>query len=250
MDGGFEPRTTRQDDACKAALRHDPAKAALRDDAARAALRNDAADASVGRGRPLRHLEAGQRLYFEADEATFCYQVMDGIFRLSKTTAGGQRKVVGFALAGETVGYAASGHHSCDCHAVTGGSVRPFALRALVEPWSDPEVHEHLVRGALREIDTRLDGIVMTANRSAQAKLSAFLLDIARRQTQPQPLTPGARVLLPMGRADIADFLGITTETVSRTFTQLRKTGIIRLEGAHCAILLRPCELRHAAGEV
>ncbi len=211
------------------------------------APQDGATDSPSMRRRPVRHLEAGQWLYFEDDDATYCYQVLEGIFRLSKTTAGGQRKVVGFAFAGETVGYAANGHHSCDCHAVTDGSVRPYALRALVEPWVDPEVHGHLVRGALREIDTRLDGIIMTANRSAQAKLAAFLLDIARRQRE--PLAAGSRVLLPMGRADIADFLGITTETVSRTFTQLRKNGIIRLEGAHCAVLLRPCELMQAAGE-
>jgi CRP-like cAMP-binding protein len=204
-------------------------------------------DGPCMRRTPVRQLESGQWLYFEDDDATYCYEVLEGVFRLSKTTVGGQRKVVGFAFAGETVGYSAGNHHSCDCHAVTEGSVRPYALRALAEPWIDPEVHGRLVRGALREIDTRLDGIIMTANRSAQAKLSAFLLDIARRQSQ--PLTAGSGVLLPMGRADIADFLGITTETVSRTFTQLRKRGIIRLEGAHCAILLRPCELMQAAGE-
>lgn len=86
---------------------------------------------------------------------------------------------------------------------------------------------------------------MMLGRKSSIEKLASFLRVLAERVGAPQE--EYAQVTLPMTRSDIADFLGLTTETVSRTFTQLRKSGIIAVDHVNTVVILRPTALRAIA---
>src|ERR1019366_8433137 len=89
-------------------------------------------------------------------------------------------------------------------------------------------------RLALRELQRSHDHILTLGRRSASERLARFLVDLAER------LDAGAALDLPMSRQDIADYLGLTIETVSRTMTQLQFSGLIKLSGCRAVQLCRP----------
>ena len=89
------------------------------------------------------------------------------------------------------------------------------------------------------------DHFMMLGRKSSVEKLASFLLVLADRVGA--PLGDFDQVNLPMTRGDIADFLGLTTETVSRTFTQLRKSQIIAIDHINTVVILKPTALRSIA---
>ena len=120
----------------------------------------------------------------------------------------------------------------------TGAALQPFPIALLEEGTADPEIHRTLLKAALREIAAMQDHFMMLGRKSAVEKVTSFLAVLARRAGETNGTVTQFR--LPMGRADIADFLGLTIETVSRAFTQLRKEGVIALNGVHTVRVLRP----------
>ena len=98
---------------------------------------------------------------------------------------------------------------------------------------------------ALREISNMQDHFMMLGRKSATEKVASFLSVLAERVGE--PIGNYHQVDLPMSRSDIADFLGLTTETISRTLTQLRKCRIIALDSIHTVIILKPDALRAMA---
>jgi CRP-like cAMP-binding protein len=118
--------------------------------------------------------------------------------------------------------------------------------RAHLESASgDPALHQRLLKAALREISGMQDHFMMLGRKSSIEKLASFLMVLTARVGE--PLGEFNQVTLPMTRADIADFLGLTTETVSRTFTQLRKSKIIAIDHVNTVIILKPIALQSIA---
>jgi CRP-like cAMP-binding protein len=101
------------------------------------------------------------------------------------------------------------------------------------------------LKAALREISAMQDHFMMLARKSAQEKVASFLMVLADRIGTPHG--DFISIDLAMTRTDIADFLGLTVETVSRTFTQLRAGGIIALDSAQTVIVLDPDALADLA---
>lgn len=204
----------------------------------------DAADCPTDQ-RFYQRLQAGRHLFHEGDEAENVYEVERGMLRLARVMENGRRQIVAFALPGDVVGFPEGDLHHTDCDAIT-DCVLVAHRRAVLERCNpNPELHRRLTRAALHEICAMQDHFMMLSSKSAAEKIAAFLLTLTERIGEPEP--SGIHVDIPMRRVDIADFLGLTTETVCRTFTQFRKAGLITLETAQKAIILDIDGLRDCA---
>lgn len=186
-------------------------------------------------------LKPGAYLYFEGDEVEWLYQVTSGVLRLTRLLADGRRQVIAFGYPGDIVGFPAAGLHHTDCEALTDVRLQPFRRTHLENGEGDPKLHCALLQAALREISGMQDHFMMLGRKSAAEKLASFLCVMAERVGE--DLGAYRQINLPMSRSDIADFLGLTTETVSRTFTQLRKSRIIAIDNIHTIIIQRPTAL-------
>jgi CRP/FNR family transcriptional regulator len=169
----------------------------------------------------LRRVEAKEFVFAEGDPTTHIFQVETGAVALYKILSDGRRQVVGFAYPGDLIGLGAEGEHVMNAQAI-----KPTRLRCLPV-------------GALNQMarqDARLGFKLYEALARELAATRAFLLAFARRNERSGK--DACAFDLPMTRADIADFLGLTIETVSRTFTKLKVQGVIELpQSSHVHIL-------------
>ncbi|WP_298975368.1 helix-turn-helix domain-containing protein [uncultured Roseobacter sp.] len=186
-------------------------------------------------------LKAGSYLYFEGDSVVWLYQVITGVLRLTRMLEDGRRQVISFGYPGDIVGFPSDGLHHTDCDVLVTARLQPYRRSNLECGDGDPELHQKLLQAALREISAMQDHFMMLGRKSAIEKVASFICVLSDRVGR----DCGAyrHVELPMSRTDIADFLGLTTETVSRTFTQLRKSKIIAIDNIHTVIILRPTAL-------
>lgn len=177
--------------------------------------------------RTHRRTKPGQSLFMEGDEARFLFEVVTGVVRLSRVSRGGRRQVISFGFPGDVLGFPLNGSHHADCDVLEGGDVLVYPARALAAPDDDPDLHRYLVRAAMLEIGGMQDHFMVLGRKCAIEKTAAFLGVLACRIGEPTPT--GTSIHLPMYRSDIADFLGLSSETISRAFTLLRQRGIIEL---------------------
>jgi len=186
-------------------------------------------------------LKAGSYLFYEGDTVEWLYQVTSGVLRLTRLLEDGRRQVIAFGYPGDIVGFPSGGLHHTDCDVLVDARLQPYRRSVLESGERDPNLHRELLQAALREISAMQDHFMMLGRKSATEKVASFLCVLTDRVGE--NLGDYKQVQLPMGRADIADFLGLTTETVSRTFTQLRKSRIIAIDNIHTIIVLRPTAL-------
>ena len=195
--------------------------------------------------RFYQRLNVGQHLFHEGDEAEHVYEVERGMLRLARVMENGRRQIVAFALPGDIVGFPEGDVHHTDCDAITDSVVEGYRRTALDVCNPNPELHRRLTRAALHEICAMQDHFMMLSSKSAAEKIASFFTTLADRIGQ--PCADGIHVDIPMRRVDIADFLGLTTETVCRMITKFRKAGLIRLETAQKAIVTDLVGLRARA---
>ncbi|MDJ1008126.1 MAG: helix-turn-helix domain-containing protein [Paracoccaceae bacterium] len=181
-------------------------------------------DASL---RAMRKIADGEALFFEGDDAAQIYEVVTGVVRLSRVTRGGRRQVIAFGFPGDVLGFPVGGRYHTDCDVLQAGTVVTYPVRVLDACTDAPELHRYLVRAAMSELGGMQDHFMVLGRKCASERIAAFLSVLAARTGTPCP--EGTRVRLPMFRSDIADFLGLSSETISRTFTRLREDGVIDL---------------------
>ena len=184
--------------------------------------------------RELDHL--GRHVHFLPRETAFAqeelttsfYNLLEGVMRLYKLLPDGRRQIVGFALPGDFLGLATSAHHSFSADAVGPVTVCRFP-RASFAPFIEDKPHllRRINELMIRELSQAQDHMVLLGRRSAEEKVASFV--IAWRDRLARLGAATKTVPLPMGRQDIADFLGLTIETVSRTFTKLERDGLIEI---------------------
>ncbi len=190
-------------------------------------------------------LQTGANLFREGDACSGLFEVVSGVFRLSRLTRGGRRYVVSFGFPGDILGYGPDHYHISDCEAVSDARVIRHRPRLL----QDNGAHQALLKGVLRQVESMQDHCMMLARNSARDRVAAFLSLVGDRLGVRQGKY--VEFELPMPRADIADYLGLTTETVSRSLTELRNAKLIAIENVHHVILLHPQQLdAMAEGEV
>lgn len=176
------------------------------------------------------------------------YTVTSGALRMVRTLADGRRQITGFVLPGDYVGLTETPYHRHDIEAIVQTRVcrTPMAqMRQLRERY--PHLERKLLQRASMELAAAQDTGLLLARLQPGERLAHFLLRLAARSTQPG--SSGDTVALPMSRSDIADHLGLTVETVSRTFTKLRQQQLIALPQLHLVQILDYAALRSLAGE-
>ena len=174
------------------------------------------------------------------------HRVETGAVALYKVLADGRRQVLGFAYAGDLIGLGAGGEHVMNAQAIKSTRVRCLPVSALRQSASnDPMLGFKLYEALARELAATRDLMLTTGQRSAMERVAGFLLAFSRRSAR-NGQDP-AHFELPMTRSDIGDFLGLTIETVSRTFTKLKSLGLIALPQSNCVALLDIAELESLA---
>ena len=176
----------------------------------------------------LRRVENKGFVFAEGDAVTHVYKVETGAVALYKVLADGRRQIVGFAYPGDLIGLGAQGEHLMNAQAVKPTRLRCLAVAALRQSAArDPMIGFKLYEALAGELAATRDLMLTTGQRSAMERVAGFLLALSRRNER-NAQDPTC-FELPMTRADIGDFLGLTIETVSRTFTKLKILGLIEL---------------------
>jgi CRP/FNR family nitrogen fixation transcriptional regulator len=170
-------------------------------------------------------------IYGEGEPAEYVYKVLSGTIRTSKVLSDGRRQIGAFYLAGDTFGLEAGEEHSFCAEAMTDASVL-LVKRSIVvaEAQRDSSVARELWAATAREL-AHAQAHLMLLIKSAQERVAAFLLEMADR------IPDKTGIELPMSRQDIADYLGLTIETVSRTLTQLESKAAIELPRSRHIVL-------------
>lgn len=191
-----------------------------------------------------------QILFREGDDADNVYNILSGVLKLYKLLPDGRRQITGFIYQGDYLGIASIGTHSFSAEAASEVSLCRFSRRKLYQLFDRyPALQSRLLGIATDELTAAQDQMLLLGRKTASEKLASFLLSLARRMapcgagnhdiTEPIPV--------PMSRSDIADYLGLTVETVSRTLSRLKKTGHIVIADAHHITIARPDALRDIA---
>jgi len=192
-------------------------------------------DEIVKRGRPLKK---GDYLYRQGDNFKAIYAIRAGSFKAFRTAREGVEQVTGLYLPGEIVGMdgISSNHHDSSAIALETGSVCEIPFSQLEDLSSKiPSLQGRFFRLMGQEISKDQQMMTLLSSNSAEERVAALLLSISTRNFR-RKLSP-AQFRLPMTRAEIGSYLGITLETVSRIFSRLQKQKIIEVDNKEINVL-------------
>jgi CRP/FNR family nitrogen fixation transcriptional regulator len=170
----------------------------------------------------------GQRIYAREDPVDHWYRIVAGLARKSTVFTDGRRRIVDFMLPGDFFGFSARRERYFDVEAVLDGTDVSAYPRCAIEARAetDPDIARQLRALAFESISRLQARILILGRVTALEKVRAFLVEMAERGDTND-------VLLQMSRYDIADYLAVSVETVSRAITHLQHRGSIALEGKH-----------------
>lgn len=175
----------------------------------------------------------GEEVFAEGEAADFFYKVMSGTVRVCKLLSDGRRQIEAFPLPGDIFGLESGAEHHFTAEAVEDTVVLAFRRSRFASLVHDnPAFGDQIMSAMIQSLERAQEHMVLLGRKTAQEKIATFLLDMSRR------LAKGDRVELPMQRTDIADHLGLTIETVSRTLTQMVRDGLIKLAATGRTIVL------------
>jgi len=191
---------------------------------------------------------AGGTIYAQGEPADFIYQVVAGVVRTITLRSDGRRTVHSFLLSGEIFGLEREKLHHCAAEAVGASRLMQWPQRRLEAlAGSNSDAARELWTSLLTSRDRTAERFMHVMHGTAFEKLAYFLIDLAWRTRSDGPIQ------LPMSRYDIADYLGLSSETVSRTFTAFRARGLISTKGRQVRLLsdqiLRVAEADNIAPE-
>jgi len=192
------------------------------------------------------HLKSGDTLIWDGDGAQYSYVITHGALRASKSSDDGRRQILDFLFAGQFIGIPSDASYHFNVEALTDTEVCRFdrrKLEQLIEKY--PTVEKGYRTGTARQLETAYEHAYALGRRTAMERVAAFLLDL---QGSSCPKTSSGILKLPMTRSDIADFLGLTLETVSRAFSRIKSLGVIRLPSAQEVEVRDPERLKALAG--
>ncbi len=182
--------------------------------------------------------ERNVEIFGEGEPAEYVYKVLNGSVRTYKVLSDGRRQITAFFLAGEIFGLESDGEHSYSAEAIDKATIlviRRCGMFSAAE--SNGEIAHQLWALTAAELK-RSQNHALLLIKTAKERIAAFLLDMAQR------LEGNGYVELPMSRQDIADYLGLTIETVSRTLTSFSEGSTIQFMGSRRIVLRNRSELR------
>ena len=199
------------------------------------------ADSLAMMGAPMSFARNGE-IYGENEPAEYLYKLVSGTVRTSKILNDGRRQIGEFYLPGDMFGLEAGGEHAFSAEAITDAKVivvKRSAVEALAA--RDNAVARQLWAMTSRELQ-RMQEHILLLIKTAQERVAGFLLEMAER------VKSTTEIELPMSRQDIADYLGLTIETVSRTLTLLEDNATIALPSSRRIVLRNRAALHRLNG--
>jgi CRP/FNR family transcriptional regulator len=176
---------------------------------------------------------AGRELMAAGEASTVVGSIVRGVVKLTKTLPDGRTQMVGLLFPGDFVGHAMRTHAEYDAIAATEVTLCLFQrgpFETLLR--EKPALEKRLLEMTLNELDAARDWLLLLGRKTAREKLASFVLMLARREAAALPDAKAVQVTLPLTRAEIAEYLGMTIETVSRQFTKLRSDGIVTFDSS------------------
>lgn len=172
----------------------------------------------------IRRIEAKEHVFCDGDPRTHVFRIEEGVIALSKLLGDGRRQIIEFAYPGDYIGLGTLREHIFDAQATCPAKVRCLSAAALEQEASrDAGLALRLYKAVSAELAAARSLLVSVGQQSAMERLAGFLLSLSARASDGEENI----VKLPMRRSDIADLLGLTIETVSRTITKLRTMHVI-----------------------
>lgn len=181
----------------------------------------------------------GETIFFEGDDASYVYNLTSGVLRLSKLLPDGRRQIAGFLFPGDFLGITMEDEHAFTAEAITPSTLCQFS-RARFDAFVDthPHLERRLYAIAAQELAAARQQLVLLGRKTAAERVASFLLMLADRYESTLDALSASEVVLPMSRSDIADYLGLRIETVSREISSLKASRLIRLTTTHNIRLL------------
>lgn len=182
--------------------------------------------------RAHQNVAAGETFLNEGESASHFFNIVEGAVKVFKLMPDGRRQITGFLFAGDLLGLAFNESYTYSAEAITPVKICRFPRRQLERLLDEfPRMEKRLLVMASNELAAAQEQMMLLGRKTAHERIASFLLALARRELRYG--RDGLSVQLPMTRTDIADYLGLTTETASRVFTSLRKRGFIEIENAN-----------------
>ena len=182
--------------------------------------------------RQGRVFDRGEHIFDQSTPFRSCFAVRSGAVKTSIVTESGEEQVTGFYLPGELIGLdsMSDNHYACTARALERTNVCEFPVDKLEELTVKlPDLQHHLYYLMSQEIRNSHQLALLLSKNTAEERIAALLLSLSSR-FQRRRLS-GTRFSLPMPRNDIANFLGLAVETVSRVFTRFQQQGLIKARG-------------------
>lgn len=178
------------------------------------------------------HFQRNEEIFGEGESATYVYRVVSGAVRTVRFTADGRRQILAFHLPGDIFGLEPGSRHGLSAEAV-GDSEVSVVRRSLIETAAaqDIKAAQALIGLMSREMASAQEHAFMLGRKGAGERVAAFLLQLGARVASQREID------LPMSRADIADYLALTIETVSRAFTQMERDHAIDLPSSRHVVV-------------
>ena len=198
-------------------------------------------------------IPSGQTIISDEEPVDFFANVVSGAIKLTKTLPDGRQQIVGLLFAPDFLGRAYSKNNPYSAEAATDVEICTFphaAFERLVGEY--PGLQQRLFQHTLDELDAARDWMLLLGRKTAEEKVASFLYMLARRSLIGchHKFTSGiAEFELPLTRADMADYLGLTIETVSRQLTKLKTANVIRLSSNRLIMVPNVERLAQSAGQ-
>jgi CRP/FNR family transcriptional regulator len=195
----------------------------------------------------------GKTFIEEGEAAAFFYDINRGDVRVFKSLADGRRQIIGFTGVGQFLGLAVGGRYAFSAEAMNDVELCRFDRGAMKNVFDAfPALERRLLDVATHELVVAQEQMMLLGRKTALERVVSFLLRWA--ETKGHDDNAAVTLALPMSRMDLADYLGLTIETVSRSLSQLKRDGLVQFSDAHAVTLLRRGRLRmidageHVAG--
>lgn len=193
-------------------------------------------------------LPPGRYVFHEGDGDDSLYDIAAGALSLSKLLPDGRRQIVGFRFAGDLLGLSAGRDNTYSAETLSPAILYRFDRKSFARFSMDhPKVEHQLLSLASDELVRAQEHLLILGRKTATERLASVLIRLVRRIGRHD--RDGWRVDLPMTRTDLADYIGLTTETVSRTFAYLRSEGVVDTYGVRSLLVPRVKALASYSGD-
>ncbi|MFN3170909.1 MAG: Crp/Fnr family transcriptional regulator [Hyphomicrobiales bacterium] len=190
-------------------------------------------------------------IYFEGDDAKNLYEIVSGAAMLYKLLPDGRRQVVEVLGPGDLFGFDMDTYHDCSAETLVSTTALVFSRRDVE---ASTAAQSHLTRCAMQQVYAMHDHAVLLGRKSAYERVASFLMRFVPERGTTHCKGPDdedndqGTVQLNMTRQEMADYLGLTIETVSRVISDMKRKGVIRLEKHDRVIINRICSLCQLTG--